>query len=125
MAKILLVEQENTTQMQLLADFIHRGYDVLISEDGFDAVTTAQVEEPDVIVMSMNLPRLNGWQAVEQLKASSYTRNIPIIALTNENSIEETRRCILVGCDMNMAKPIQAKQIIKEIETLLYITENR
>ncbi len=125
MVKILLVEQEVAVQMQLAANFTHEGYDVIVSEDGYDAVTAAQVEEPDVIVMSMDLPRLNGWQAAEQLKASTYTQNIPIIAMTNENSIEDTRRCLLVGCDTSMVKPVQTQKIVKEIELLLYININR
>ena len=121
MIKILLVEQEIVAQTQLVANFTDEGYDVVVSENGYDAVTTAQIEEPDVIVMSMDLPRLNGWQAAEQLKASSYTQNIPIIAMTNENSIEDTRRCLLVGCNTRMVKPVQAQKIVKEIELLLCI----
>ena len=121
MTKILLVEQEVAAQMQLAANFTHEGYDVVVSENGYDAVTTAQVEEPDVIVMSMNLPQLNGWQAAEQLKASAYTQNIPIIAMTDENSIENTRRCLLVGCNTRMVKPVQPKMIVQEIEMLLCV----
>jgi len=120
MTKILLVEQEVAAQTQLAANFAHEGYDVVVSENGYDAVTTAQVEEPDVIVMSMDLPRLNGWQAAEQLKASFYTQKIPIIAMTDENSIEVTRRCLLAGCDTRMVKPIHLKKIVQEIELLLH-----
>ncbi|KAA3657137.1 MAG: response regulator [Chloroflexi bacterium] len=121
MIKILLVEQEAAAQTQLAANFTHEGYDVVISGNGFDAVTTAQIEEPDVIVMSMNLPRLNGWQAAEQLKASAYTQNIPIIAMTDENSIENTRKCLLVGCDTRIVKPVHPKLIVQEIEMLLCV----
>ncbi len=124
MIKILLVEQEEAAQTELAANFTHEGYDVVVSENGFDAVTTAQLEEPDVIVMSMDLPRLNGWQAAEQLKASAFTQNIPIIAMTDENSIENTRRCLLVGCDTRMVKPVQPQKIVQEIEMLLCINGN-
>lgn len=121
MTKILLAEQGNKTQWQLMADFLDRGFDLVVSEDGLDAVAIAQVEAPDVIVMSMDLPQLDGWQVTEQLKSSFYTQNIPIIAMTNENKIEDMRRCVLVGCDVHMVKPVQVDQLAKEIEALLSV----
>jgi CheY-like chemotaxis protein len=120
MAKILLVEQEIAAQSLLVANFKHEGHTVIVSANGIDAVTTAQIEIPDVIVMSMELPLLDGWHAAEQLKASVYTQNIPIIALTSENSIENTRRCLLAGCDTRMVKPVQAEKVMHEVELVLY-----
>ena len=120
MAKILLVEQEIAAQTQLVANFTHEGHDVFVSADGIDAVTIAEIEAPDIIVMSMELPLLDGWQVAEQLKASVYTQNIPIIAMTSENSIENTRRCLLAGCDTRMVKPVQAQKVMQEVELVLY-----
>lgn len=120
-AKILLVEPDVSAQTLLAIRLKQQGLKVLLSNNGFDAVTTAQLEKPHIIVMSMELPRLNGFQAAEQLKASTYTQQIPIVAITTENTIEDARRCILVGCEGHVVKPVNIDQLMQQIRALLHV----
>lgn len=122
MSKILLVEQNGPAQTTLQSGLTAQGHHILIAGNGFNAVTTAQIEEPDLIIMSMELPGLTGWQAAEQLKASAYTRQIPIVALTTENNIEDARRCILIGCDAHLPKPVDMDRLRRQVAALLLLT---
>lgn len=119
MPKILLVEEDRTLQSLLVNKLREANYDVVVAQDGFSGVTLAQMERPSLILMSTGLPKLNGWQAAEQLKASTYTRQIPIVALTPTETCEGTQPHLRAGCEAIFAKTTPIPMILSQIEQLL------
>lgn len=117
--KILVVEDDLVIQDLMVRRFRKMDYDVLAASDGLEGVELAQTEFPDLILMDMRLPLMDGWEATRQLKTSSETRNIPIIALTAQTLDEDRRRCFEVGCDDYASKPLQFTHLIAKIEILL------
>jgi two-component system, cell cycle response regulator DivK len=119
MPKILLVE-DNEMNRDMLSRRLHRrGYDVVIAVDGQEGVALAQAEAPDLILMDMSLPVMDGWEATRQLKAASETRAIPVIALTAHAMSGDRERAIEAGCDDYDAKPIDLPRLLVKIEALL------
>lgn len=119
MAKILLVEDNEMNRDMLSRRLERRGYQVAIAVDGEQGVAVAQSEAPDLILMDMSLPVLNGWEAVRQLKAASETRAIPIIALTAHAMLGDREKAIEAGCDDFDTKPIELPRLLDKIEALL------
>jgi two-component system, cell cycle response regulator DivK len=119
MPKILLVE-DNEMNRDMLSRRLHRrGYNVVIAVDGQEGVALAQTEAPDLILMDMSLPVMDGWEATRQLKAASETRAIPVIALTAHAMSGDRERAMEAGCDDYDAKPIDLPRLLVKIETLL------
>jgi CheY-like chemotaxis protein len=96
-----------------------RGYQILIAVDGEQGVAKAQSDAPNLILMDMSLPVLNGWEAVRQLKAASETRAIPIIALTAHAMLGDREKAIEAGCDDFDTKPVELPRLLDKIEALL------
>jgi len=119
MAKILLVEDNEMNRDILSRHLKRRGYDFVLAGDGNQAVTLAESEKPDLILMDMNLPVKDGWTAVAEMNASATTRNIPIIALTAYASETDREKALAAGCDEHQIKPFRAKDLFDKIETLL------
>lgn len=119
MAKILLVEDNEMNRDMLSRRLERRGYQVLIAVDGEQGVAMAQSETPDLILMDMSLPVLNGWEAARRLKAASETRAIPIIALTAHAMLGDREKAIEAGCDDFDTKPIELPRLLDKIEALL------
>lgn len=119
MTKILLAEDDQVIREQLAQRLQGRAYEVLTAADGFTAVTTAQIEQPALILVDTRLPGINGWQVAEQLKSSAYTRHIPIIALTVPAYQDDVHRCMAAGCNATFAKPTQWTQLLTQIEAML------
>src|SRR5690242_11674093 len=99
MAKVLLVEDNEENRDALSRHLRRRGYEVLIAVDGCGGVEVARGETPDLILMDMSLPVLDGWQASRQLKAAPETRDIPIIALTAHAMAGDREKALEAGCD--------------------------
>ena len=118
MARILLVEDNETIREMLLERLEYRGHDVLSASDGIEGVAVAQSERPDVILMDMSLPALDGWQATQQIKTTAQTHSIPIIALTAHAIAGDRQKCLEVGCDAYVAKPIDFPQLLEKIQAL-------
>ena len=119
MAKILLVE-DNEMNRDMLSRRLHkRGYEIVIAVDGQQGVALAQAEAPDLIVMDMSLPVLDGWEATRQLKAAPATRAIPIIALTAHAMAGDRERAQEAGADDFDTKPVELPRLLEKIETLL------
>jgi two-component system cell cycle response regulator DivK len=119
MSKILLVE-DNELNRDMLSRRLQRcGYDVVVACNGADGVEKAQDEQPDLILMDMSLPVIDGWEATRRLKANEDTRHIPIIAQTAHAMMGDRQRCIDAGCDDYTAKPVQLAQLLAKIEALL------
>ena len=119
MAKILLIEDNEMNRDMLSRRLERRGYQVLIAVDGEQGVAMARTEAPDLILMDMSLPVMNGWEAARQLKAVSETRAIPIIALTAHAMLGDREKAIEAGCDDFDTKPIELPRLLDKIEALL------
>jgi CheY-like chemotaxis protein len=119
MAKILLVEDNEENRDMLSRRLTRRGYKVVIAMDGEQGVTMAESEVPDLILMDMDLPVLNGWEATRQLKAASATQAIPIIALTAHAMVGDRKKALEAGCDDYDTKPVEFLRLLEKIEAFL------
>src|SRR3954470_18088174 len=119
MAKILLVEDNEMNRDMLSRRLERKGYQVLIAVDGGEGVEMAHSQSPDLILMDMSLPVLDGWEATRRLKAAAETAAIPVIALTAHAMASDREKAMEAGCDDYDTKPIELERLIKKIETLL------
>lgn len=119
MAKILLVEDNEMNRDMLLRRLTRRGYEVVIAVDGGQGVAMAQSEAPDLILMDMDLPVLNGWEATREIKAKPGMQAIPIIALTAHAMMGDREKALEAGCDDYDTKPIEFSRLLGKIETVL------
>ena len=119
MPKILLVEDNEMNRDMLSRRLERRGYEVLIAVDGEAGVATARAEAPDLVLMDMSLPVLDGWAATRQLKGDAATRDIPVIALTAHAMAGDRDAALEAGCDDFDSKPIELARLLEKIERLL------
>ncbi len=119
MTRILLVEDNEMNRDMLSRRLQRRGYEVLIAVDGQLGVTMAQSENPDLILMDMSLPVMDGWEATRTLKAAEATKHIPVIALTAHAMSTDRDKAIEAGCDDYDTKPIELPRLLEKIEILL------
>jgi two-component system, cell cycle response regulator DivK len=119
MAKILLVEDNELNRDMLSRRLIRRGFEVIVATDGRQGVDAAVRELPDLVLMDMSLPVLDGWAATRELKANAQTSAIPVLALT-AHAMEGARRSALdAGCDDYDSKPVEFERLVGKIERLL------
>ena len=119
MPRILLVE-DNENNSNMLARRLHRrDFAVVIAAGGAEACTRAETEQPDLILMDMHLPDLDGWAVTRRLKSASKTRAIPIIALTADAMSGDREKALQAGCDEYETKPIELPRLLDKIQTLL------
>jgi two-component system, cell cycle response regulator DivK len=119
MPKILLVEDNEMNRDMLSRRLERRGYRVAIALDGEQGVAMAGSEAPDLVLMDMSLPVLDGWEAARRLKAVPETRAIPIIALTSHAMVGDREKAIAAGCDDYDTKPVEFQRLLEKIETIL------
>lgn len=119
MSKILIVEDDEVNWKMLSRRLQRRGYEVIISEDGKDGVTKARSDSPDLILMDMDLPVLDGWSATRKIKSSPETRSIPVIAFTAHAMAGDREKALEAGCDDYDTKPVEFSRLLGKIETLL------
>ncbi|HEX2905392.1 MAG TPA: response regulator [Phototrophicaceae bacterium] len=119
MAKILLVEDNEMNLDMLSRRLEKRGHQILIATDGAQSITLAQTERPDLILMDMSLPVMDGWEATRRLKGAAETQRIPIIALTAHAVAGDRERCLEAGCDDYENKPVKFPQLLAKIDALL------
>ncbi len=119
MAKILLVEDNEMNRDMLARRLARRGYEVVSAVDGQEGLAMARSESPDLILMDMDLPVLDGWEATRQIKGAPETRAIPIIALTAHAMVGDREKAIEAGCDDYDAKPIDFQRLLEKIEAIL------
>lgn len=122
MPKVLLVEDNEINRDMLSRRLIRRGFEILIAIDGAEGVKMAQLNQPDLILMDMSLPVIDGWEATQQIKALPITRHIPIIALTAHAMAGDRDRCLQAGCDDYDTKPIEFARLLGKIEVLLPVS---
>jgi len=119
MLKILLVE-DNEMNWDMLSRRLRRdGYEVVVATDGKQGVDMALSGAPDLILMDMSLPVLDGWEATRQIKAAPQTQAVPIIALTAHAMTGDRERALAAGCDDYDTKPIEFKRLLEKIRALL------
>src|SRR5688500_14753943 len=119
MSKILLVEDNETNRDMLSRRLLRRGYEVVIAVDGESGLALAGSEAPDLILMDMSLPVLDGWEATRRLKAAPATQHIPVIALTAHAMSSDRDKALQAGCDDYDTKPVELPRLLGKIEALL------
>jgi CheY-like chemotaxis protein len=119
MAKVLLVEDNEESRDGLSRRLQRKGYETLLAVDGRQAVDVARAEVPDLILMDMSLPVLDGWEATRQLKAVPETRIIPVIALTAHAMAGDREKALEAGCEDYDTKPVEFARLLAKIQSLL------
>lgn len=119
MYKILLVEDNEMNRDMLSRRLKRKGYEIIIAVDGGEGVEKAMSEKPDLILMDMSLPVIDGWAATKQLKQQDETKSIPIIALTAHAMQGDYEKAIQAGCDDYDIKPIELPRLLAKIESFL------
>ena len=119
MQKILVVEDNEMNRDMVGRRLEKRGYEVVVAVDGQEGVDMAHSENPDLILMDLSLPVLNGWEATRQLKQDTKTNGIPIIALTAHAMASDRESAIEAGCDDYDTKPLEFSRLIGKIHALL------
>ena len=119
MPKILLVEDNEMNRDMLSRRLERKGYQVVLALDGESGVEMAQTQAPDLVLMDMSLPVLDGWEATRRLKANAATQHIPVIALTAHAMSSDREKALEAGCDDYDTKPIELPRLLGKIEALL------
>jgi CheY-like chemotaxis protein len=118
-AKILLVEDNEMNRDMLTRRLERRGFEVVCAADGLQGLEMGRSAAPDLILMDMSLPQLDGWEATRRLKADAATNSIPVIALTAHAMSGDRERALEAGCDDYDTKPIELPRLLEKIEALL------
>jgi len=119
MTKVLLVEDNEMNRDMLSRRLIRRGFDVVFAVNGKQGVELARREKPDIILMDMSLPIMDGWEATRCVKADDATRSVPVIGLTAHAMSGDRERALEAGCDDYDTKPVEFDRLIGKIERLL------
>ena len=119
MPKILLVEDNEMNRDMLSRRLMRNGFEVVIAVDGQAGVDMALSEKPDLILMDMSLPVMDGWEATRQVKGNAETAVIPVIALTAHAMVEDRQKAMAAGCNDFDTKPIELPRLLEKIKALL------
>ena len=119
MPRILLVEDQEMNRDMLSRRLKKRGYEVVIAVDGAEGVDKARSETPDLILMDMSLPVMDGWEATRTLKGDEATRAIPVVALTAHAMTSDREKALDAGCDAYETKPVELPRLLETMEKLL------
>ncbi len=119
MTRILLVEDNEMNRDMLSRRLIRRGYQILIAVNGAQGIEMARREAPDVILMDMSLPDMDGWETARCMRADAALRDVPIIALTAHAMAGDRERAIAAGCNEYDTKPVNLEQLIAKIAAVI------
>ena len=119
MTKVLYVEDNEDNIYMLQNRLSRKGFTVLIAKDGVQGVAMAVSEQPELILMDLSLPVLDGWEATRQIKAAEQTRHIPVIALSAHAMTGDRERALAAGCDDFDTKPIELSRLLDKMDRLL------
>jgi two-component system, cell cycle response regulator DivK len=125
MVKVLLVEDNEMNRDMLSRRLIRRGYEVVFAVDGQQGVDMARSAHPDIILMDMSLPVMDGWEATRRVKSDDATRRTPVIGLTAHAMSGDREKAIEAGCDDYDTKPVELDRLIGKIQRLLGVEEAR
>jgi two-component system cell cycle response regulator DivK len=118
-AKVLLVEDNEMNRDMLSRRLIKRGYEIVMAVDGQQGVDLAGTESPDIILLDMSLPVMDGWDAARAIKGNPATQSLPIIALTAHALAGDREKALEAGCDDYDTKPVDLKRLLAKMEALL------
>ena len=116
---VLIVEDESDLRQLYAQQLILSGFDVLEAGNGQDAIDAVSSQSPDVVVMDLSLPVIDGWEATRRLKADDRTAHIPVVALTGHDGSGELHRATVAGCDWFVPKPCPPDALITEVRRIL------
>ena len=119
MTKVLVVEDNEMNRDMLSRRLIRRGFQVIFAVDGQQGVDLARSERPDIILMDMSLPVIDGWEATRRVKSDDATRSVPVIGLTAHAMAGDREKAIAAGCDDYDTKPVELERLIGKMERLL------
>jgi CheY-like chemotaxis protein len=119
MPKILLVEDNDMNRDMLSRRLVRNGFEVVMAVDGGQGVAMAASERPDLILMDLSLPVMDGWEATRRVKAEAATSAIPVIALTAHALVEDREKAKAAGCDDFDTKPVELPRLLEKINRLL------
>ena len=119
MTKVLLVEDNEMNRDMLSRRLIRRGFQVVFAMDGQQGIDFSRSERPDIIIMDMSLPVIDGWEATRRLVADDATRSVPVLGLTAHAMSGDREKAIEAGCDDYDTKPVELDRLISKIERLL------
>jgi CheY-like chemotaxis protein len=122
--KILYVEDNDDNIYMITRRLGRNGYKVIVAKDGEEGIAMARSEAPSLILMDLDLPVLDGWEATRRLKASDETRHIPVIAVSAYAMVSDRERAMAAGCDDFFSKPVDLKGLLERIESLLPARES-
>ena len=116
--KILIVEDNEMNRDMLSRRLLKKGFEIIIAVDGAEGVEKTIIEKPDLVLMDMSLPVMDGWEATKNLKANNETAKIPIIALTAHAMAQDKEKALAAGCDEYDTKPIDLNRLLSKISSL-------
>lgn len=119
MPRILMIEDNEDNRDMLARRLRRNGFDVVLAENGVEGLEKARTETPDLILMDLNMPDLDGWEATRQLKEDEDTRDLPIIAITAHEIAGNREKVLAAGCTDYHTKPVQLEQLLGQIESAL------
>ncbi len=121
MTTILLVEDNETLRSMLSRRLARKGYEVVVASDGREGIAAASRQQPDLILMDLSLPEIDGWEAARQIKAEQTTSHIPIIALTANAMNGDREKALEAGCDEYETKPVDFLRLVAKFERFLNV----
>ena len=119
MVKILLVEDNEMNRDMLSRRLVRKKFEVVIAVDGVEGVEMSISEAPNIIIMDMSLPELDGWEATRRIKANPQTKSIPVIAMTAHAMTGDREKCLQAGCDDYDTKPVELSTLLDKIKNLI------
>lgn len=119
MPRVLLVEDNEANADMLTRRLVRHGFEVRLATDGVQAVDMARDEQPDLVLMDISLPRIDGWEATRRIKADAASAHVPIIALTAHAMVADRQRCLDAGCSEFETKPIDLARLLDKMHALL------
>ncbi len=119
MTKILLVEDNEMNRDMLSRRLLRNGFEIVMAVNGQEGLDLASSESPDLILLDMSLPVIDGWEAARRLKADAATAKIPVIALTAHAMVQDKEKALAVGCDDFDTKPVELPRLLEKINSLL------
>lgn len=120
MNRILVVEDNEMNRNMICRRLERRGFEVSFAVDGLSGVTAAETEIPNLILMDLSLPIMDGWEATRRIKAQPQTRHIPVIALTAHETDEERVKAVEAGCDDYETKPVDIDRLVEKIKVHIF-----
>ena len=119
MAKILIVEDDDMNRDMLMRRLQRRGYEIIVAVNGIQAIELVNSESPDLILMDMSMPVMDGWQATRIIKSTEATKQIPVIGLSAHAMVSDREKALEVGCDDYDTKPIDLNRLVEKIQVFL------